>query len=84
MISAARSLRNSCSTGSSNVNGKHRTGVIIVDGASLSRRIVIELSSQILHTLGIDGVQRVFFHKIVNCKAQMTSIPIMEQGTCAT
>ena len=84
MISAARSLCNSCSTGSSNVNGKRRTGVIIVDGASLFRHIIIELSSWISHTLGIDGVQRVFLHEIVNCKAQMTSIPIMEQGTCAT
>ena len=74
MISAMTSLRNSCSTGSSNMNGKHWTRVIIVDGASLFRRIVIELSSQISHTLGIDSMQRVFLYEIVNCKAQMTSI----------
>ena len=84
MISAARSLRYLCSTGSSNVNGKLQTRVIIVDGALLFRCIIIELSSQISHTLGIDSVQREFLHEIVNCKAQMTSIPIMEQGTCAT
>ena len=84
MISAVRSLHNLCSTGSSNMNGKHWTRVIIVDGASLFRCIVIELSSWIMHTLGIDSMQRVFLHKIVNCKVQMTSIPIMEQGICAT